>query len=191
MFLINQAMVNVPIGTAALIVVLGMAVVFFGLILLMLVTKASGKIMQNKEAAAKAAAPAPAPAAPAAPAVKAARPWLCRRSEAPRCSRPDGRHAHGHRRRQARKAPQRAALHLHPRDQGLILHKTPRAPHNALCAVRFLSRFLYSAPVFRSASAKRVGGDAHIDPANYADFTEIQCEFAASLGAMWASPPTH
>ena len=57
MFLINQAMVNVPIGTAALIVVLGMAVVFFGLILLMLVTKASGKIMQNKEAAAKAAAP--------------------------------------------------------------------------------------------------------------------------------------
>ena len=66
MFLINQAMVDVPIGTAALIVVLGMAVVFFGLILLMLVTKASGKIMQNKEAAAKAAAPAPAPAAPAA-----------------------------------------------------------------------------------------------------------------------------
>ena len=60
MFLINQAMVDVPIGTAALIVVLGMAVVFFGLILLMLVTKASGKIMQNKEAAAKAAAPAPA-----------------------------------------------------------------------------------------------------------------------------------
>ena len=38
MFLINQAMVDVPIGTAALIVVLGMAVVFFGLILLMLVT---------------------------------------------------------------------------------------------------------------------------------------------------------
>ena len=72
MFLINQAMVNVPIGTAALIVVLGMAVVFFGLILLMLVTKASGKIMQNKEAAA--AAPAPAPAAPAAPAAKAVAP---------------------------------------------------------------------------------------------------------------------
>ena len=69
MFLINQAMVDVPIGTAALIVVLGMAVVFFGLILLMLVTKASGKIMQNKEAAAKTAAPAPAPAA--APAAKA------------------------------------------------------------------------------------------------------------------------
>ena len=75
MFLINQAMIDVPIGTAALIVVLGMAVVFFGLILLMLVTKASGKLMQNKEAAAKAAAPAPAPAAaPAAPAAKAAAP---------------------------------------------------------------------------------------------------------------------
>ena len=70
MFLINQAMVDVPIGTAALIVVLGMAVVFFGLILLMLVTKASGKIMQNKEAAAK-AAPPPAAAAPSAPAAKA------------------------------------------------------------------------------------------------------------------------
>ena len=71
MFLINQAMIDVPIGTAALIVVLGMAVVFFGLILLMWVTKISGKIMQNKEAAKKAeAAPAPA-AAPAAPAAKA------------------------------------------------------------------------------------------------------------------------
>ena len=68
MFLVNAAMEKISIGTAALIVVLGMAVVFFGLILLMLVTKASGKIMQNKEAAAKAAAPAPAPAAPAAPA---------------------------------------------------------------------------------------------------------------------------
>ena len=70
MFLINQAMIDVPIGTAALIVVLGMAVVFFGLILLMLVTKISGKVMQSKEAAKQSPAPAPAPA-PAAPAVKA------------------------------------------------------------------------------------------------------------------------
>ena len=38
MFLINTAMEKIPIGTAALIVVLGMAVVFFGLILLMFVT---------------------------------------------------------------------------------------------------------------------------------------------------------
>lgn len=65
MFLINQAMIDVPIGTAALIVVLGMAVVFFGLILLMLVTKISGKVMQSKEAAKQSPAPAPAPAAPA------------------------------------------------------------------------------------------------------------------------------
>ena len=71
MFLINQAMIDVPIGTAALIVVLGMAVVFFGLILLMWVTKISGKVMQNKASAKQAAAPAPAAAAPAAPAVKA------------------------------------------------------------------------------------------------------------------------
>ena len=66
MFLINQAMVDVPIGTAALIVVLGMAVVFFGLILLMWVTQLSGKIMQRKtDAAKKVVAAAPAPAAPA------------------------------------------------------------------------------------------------------------------------------
>ena len=49
MFLINQAMESVGIGTAAVIVVLGMAVVFFGLILLMLVTKATGRIMSAQE----------------------------------------------------------------------------------------------------------------------------------------------
>lgn len=62
MFLINTAMEKIPIGTAALIVVLGMAVVFFGLILLMFVTKIAGAIIGRK----KAAAPAAAPAAPAA-----------------------------------------------------------------------------------------------------------------------------
>lgn len=73
MFLINTAMEKIPIGTAALIVVLGMAVVFFGLILLMFVTKIAGAIIGRKKAAAPAAAPAaPAPAAPApaAPAAK-------------------------------------------------------------------------------------------------------------------------
>ena len=64
MFLVNAAMEKISIGTAALIVVLGMAVVFFGLILLMYVTKIAG---------AKSAEPAAAPAAaPAAPAVKTA-----------------------------------------------------------------------------------------------------------------------
>lgn len=73
MFLINEAMADVPVGTAALIVVLGMAVVFFGLILLMYVTKISGAIMRNKakkaeSAEVKTAAPAaPAPAKAAAP----------------------------------------------------------------------------------------------------------------------------
>mgnify|MGYP002536996212 FL=1 len=67
MFLINTAMEKIPIGTAALIVVLGMAVVFFGLILLMFVTKIAGAIIGRKKAAAPAAAPAAA--APAAPAV--------------------------------------------------------------------------------------------------------------------------
>ena len=71
MFLVNQAMVDVPVGTAALIVVLGMAVVFFGLILLMYVTKITGKIMQSREKKAdvhtEAPAAVPAPAQAAAP----------------------------------------------------------------------------------------------------------------------------
>ena len=67
MFLINTAMEKISIGTAALIVVLGMAVVFFGLILLMCVTKIAGAIISRKKAAEPAAAPvAAAPAAPAA-----------------------------------------------------------------------------------------------------------------------------
>lgn len=64
MFLINTAMEKISIGTAALIVVLGMAVVFFGLILLMCVTKIAGAIISRKKAA------APVAAAPAAPAAK-------------------------------------------------------------------------------------------------------------------------
>lgn len=72
MFLVNTAMEKFSIGTAALIVVLGMAVVFFGLILLMYVTKIAGAIISRKKSAESAAAPAAAPAAPAAPAVKTA-----------------------------------------------------------------------------------------------------------------------
>ena len=67
MFLINTAMEKIPIGTAALIVVLVMAVVFFGLILLMFVTKIAGAIINRKNTAASAAAPAAASAAPAVP----------------------------------------------------------------------------------------------------------------------------
>ena len=70
MFLVNQAMVNVSIGTAAIIVVLGMGVVFLGLILLMLVTQIVGKIMTSRTAKSEKApaaqmAAAPAPARPA------------------------------------------------------------------------------------------------------------------------------
>ena len=68
MFLINPAMESISIGTAALIVVLGMAVVFFGLMLLMYVTKIAGAIIGRKKSAEPAAAPAAA--APAAPAAK-------------------------------------------------------------------------------------------------------------------------
>ena len=58
------------IGDAAIAAVLGYAVVFFGLVLLMCVVILMGKAMAgtNKKAEAKAPGPAPAPAAPAAPA---------------------------------------------------------------------------------------------------------------------------
>ena len=59
------------IGAFAVTAVLGYAVVFIGLILLMLVIFAMGRIMASRKAAPQAespaAAPAPAPAIPAAP----------------------------------------------------------------------------------------------------------------------------
>ncbi len=60
---------KMPIGEAAVTAVLGYAVVFVGLSLLMCVILIMGKIMVSRaQAAAPAAKPAPAPAAPAAPA---------------------------------------------------------------------------------------------------------------------------
>ena len=64
-------MENIGILDAGIIALLGYAVVFFGLILLMGVVTVMGKIFMAKDAKAAAAAPAPAPAAPAAPAVEA------------------------------------------------------------------------------------------------------------------------
>ena len=61
---------NIGILDAGIIALLGYAVVFFGLILLMCVVTVMGKLFQAKTAKAAAAAPAPA-AAPAAPAVEA------------------------------------------------------------------------------------------------------------------------
>ena len=63
-------MENIGILDAGVIALLGYAVVFFGLILLMCVVTVMGKIFTAKEAKAAAAAPAPV-AAPAAPAVEA------------------------------------------------------------------------------------------------------------------------
>ena len=63
MFLVNQAMVDLNVGTAGLVAVLGYAVVFVGLIALMAVIILVGKIMvakKSKAAAPVAAAPAPA-----------------------------------------------------------------------------------------------------------------------------------
>ena len=66
MFLVNQAMVDLNVGTAGLIALLGYAVVFVGLIAMMVVVIVVGKIMVAKKS--KAAAPvAAAPASVAAP----------------------------------------------------------------------------------------------------------------------------
>ena len=65
MFLVNQAMVDLNVGTAGLIALLGYVVVFVGLIALMVVVIVVGKIMVAKKS--KAAAPVAAPAAAAAP----------------------------------------------------------------------------------------------------------------------------
>ena len=65
-------LVNISIANAGIVALLGYAVVFFGLILLMCVITILGKAFTAAEAKAKAAAAAPAAAAPAAaPAVPA------------------------------------------------------------------------------------------------------------------------
>ena len=67
MFLVNQAMVDLQIGTAGLVALLGYAVVFVGLIALMVVILIEGKFAVAKDQ--KTEAPkAAAPAAPTAPA---------------------------------------------------------------------------------------------------------------------------
>ena len=66
--------VNLSIGQAGVLALLGYAVVFFGLILLMIVVTILGKVFTAKAAKAAKnapAAPAAAPAAPAAPAAVA------------------------------------------------------------------------------------------------------------------------
>ena len=62
---------NIGILDAGVIALLGYAVVFFGLILLMIVVTIMGKIFMAKDKKAAAAAPAPVAAAPAAPAADA------------------------------------------------------------------------------------------------------------------------
>lgn len=70
MFLINALMEDISVGTAGLVALLGYAVVFIGLIALMVVVMIMGKVMSAKKTA-PAAAPVAATAAPA-PAPKAA-----------------------------------------------------------------------------------------------------------------------
>ena len=135
MFLINAAMEKIPIGTAALIVVLGMAVVFFGLILLMFVTKIAGAIINRKNTAAPAAAPAAASAAPAVPnapapgsAGKIALHDVPDKTAAMLMAIVADRTG---------KPPQPASLHLHPRSQRLTVVFTCRK--RAACALPAIS----------------------------------------------------
>lgn len=65
-------MVNISLGNAAVAALLGYAVVFLGIVALMLVILLTGRVMHRpKKAAPAPAGPAPAPAAPAAPAPEA------------------------------------------------------------------------------------------------------------------------
>ena len=70
MFFVNAALNDISIGTAGLVALLGYAVVFIGLIALMVVVMIMGKVMSAKKTA-PAAAPAAATAA-RTPAPKAA-----------------------------------------------------------------------------------------------------------------------
>ena len=70
MFLVNEALVDLQVGTAGLIGLLGYAVVFTGLIALMIVITVVGKIMKGKAKAEAPAAQQPAAAAPQLPEAK-------------------------------------------------------------------------------------------------------------------------
>ena len=72
--MLTSSLVEIGIGDAAVVALLGYAVVFFGLILLMCVITVMGKVFiaKDKKAAAKAAAAKAAVAAPAAAPVAAA-----------------------------------------------------------------------------------------------------------------------
>jgi len=74
MFLNSALPEYLSFADAGIIALLGYAVVFFGLVLLMLVVMVLGKVMTAKDAKVKVEAPAAAPAAPAAPVEKPAAP---------------------------------------------------------------------------------------------------------------------
>lgn len=76
-FLVNEAMINIGIGTACLVALMGYLVVFVGLVLLMIVVMAVGKVMvanrKKKEKAVSQVTTAETENRPAAP-VRAAVP---------------------------------------------------------------------------------------------------------------------
>ena len=77
MNMLTSALSNIGVGDAGIVALLGYAVVFFGLILLMIVVIIIGKAfsakkVEKKESAPAAAAPVAVPAAPVTPAAPAA-----------------------------------------------------------------------------------------------------------------------
>ena len=74
MFFVNAALNDISIGTAGLVALLGYAVVFVGLIALMVVVIVVGKIMVARKSKEAAPAAAPAPVAAPKPVLAAAAP---------------------------------------------------------------------------------------------------------------------
>ena len=104
---LSSTLTDIGFVDAAVVALLGYAVVFFGLVLLMAVVIGMGKIFIAKEkkvAARSDAAKAAIAAVPEAPAADA---------PALRCRAENRRYAYGHRGRQDGQAPERAALHFH------------------------------------------------------------------------------
>lgn len=114
---LSSTLTDIGFVDAAVVALLGYAVVFFGLVLLMIVVIGMGKIFIAKEkkvAARSDAAKAAIAAVPEAPARRRPRRSRHRRqAEALRCRAENRRYAYGHRGRQDGQAPERAALHFH------------------------------------------------------------------------------
>ena len=114
---LSSTLTDIGFVDAAVVALLGYAVVFFGLVLLMIVVIIMGKIFIAKEkkvAARSDAAKAAIAAVPEAPAADApAAPGTAGKLKLYDVEPKTRRYAYGHRGRQDGQAPERAALHFH------------------------------------------------------------------------------